>query len=185
MRVEFYFDFSCPFAHVAQAQIEELAARTGAELVWCPMLLGGVMRALGSDQVTAAESEAKKRHHVIDRLRWAELRGLPMAPVPHHPQKSVRALRAVLAVPEARRPGLIHALFDAYWARGERLEDTATIARALDLAGVTGAAAATALAANDDPAMKQELVRRTDEAIARGVFGAPTFLVTGPDGRER
>src|SRR5688572_11367220 len=156
MRIEIHFDFSCPFAHVAQAQIEEIAARTGAELSWRPMLLGGVMRALGSDKATAAESEAKKRHHVIDRLRWAELRGLPMAPAPHHPQKTVRALRTLLAVTEERRPALIHALFDAYWARGEVLEEPATIARALDLAGVTGDAAAAALAANDDPAIKEE-----------------------------
>ena len=60
MQIDFYFDFSCPFAYVASTAIEDLARRAGARLVWRPMLLGGLQRAIGAEAYLASESAAKK-----------------------------------------------------------------------------------------------------------------------------
>jgi 2-hydroxychromene-2-carboxylate isomerase len=177
MRLEYYFDFSCPFAYLGSLQVEEVARRTGAELIWRPILLGGVLRAVGSEKSLAEEPLAKRKNHLIDMRRWSEVRAVPLVMPPGHPQRTVRALRTLLAVDEPRWPAIIHDLYRAYWERGEPLEDTATLRRALAAADVTGEAAEQALAAAETQAGKDELRRRTDEAVARGVFGVPTLFV--------
>jgi 2-hydroxychromene-2-carboxylate isomerase len=185
MQLDFYFDFSCPFAYLASTRIEAIAARTGATLTWKPMLLGGVFRALAAPQSPAESmSPAKLRHNGLDMLRWAERLGVPLRVPAAHPMRTVKALRALLALPEPSWPAFAHAVYRAYWQRGQDVTARDTLAAALAEAGVTGAAAERALAADEDPAIKQELVRRTDEAIARGVFGAPTMFVgDGPDAK--
>ncbi|HKE18686.1 MAG TPA: 2-hydroxychromene-2-carboxylate isomerase [Kofleriaceae bacterium] len=182
MRLEYYFDFSCPFAYLGSIEVEAVARRTGAELVWRPMLLGGVLRAVGAEQTLAAEPAARRKDHLVDMRRWSEVRDLALVMPPGHPQRTVRALRTIVAVEERRWPAIIHDLYAAYWERGEPLEDTATLRRALNAAGVTASAAEQALAAADTQPCKDELRRRTDEAVARGVFGAPTLFVHGSNG---
>ena len=70
-RVELYYDFSCPYAYLANTQVEALCERTGAELVWRPMLLGGVFRAIGRADGPVL-SPAKARLNVLDMHRWAD-----------------------------------------------------------------------------------------------------------------
>ncbi|HTE55577.1 MAG TPA: 2-hydroxychromene-2-carboxylate isomerase [Kofleriaceae bacterium] len=184
MRLEYYFDFTCPFAYLGSFEVEELARRTGAELVWRPMLLGGVLRAVGAEHGLGNEPLAKRVDHLVDMRRWSEVRGLPLAMPPGHPQRSVRALRTLLAVDEARWPAMIHELYRSYWERGEQIGEPEALTRALGAAGLDGAEVERALAATDDAAIKDELRRRTDEAVARGVFGAPTLFVHTDDGAE-
>jgi 2-hydroxychromene-2-carboxylate isomerase len=176
MRIELYFDFSCPFAYLASTQIEALCARAGAELVWRPMLLGGVFNAVGHEPLLEM-SPAKARHHGLDMHRWAERSNVPLVMPAGHPMRTVRALRALLATPEPRWPAVIHGFYRAYWQRGEDITAVDTVAAVLAEAGLDQAAVARALAANDDPAIKDQLRRRTDEAVARGIFGVPTWFV--------
>lgn len=182
MRLEFWFDFSCPYAYLGSTQIESLAARAGAELYWRPMLLGGVFRAVEMAQFPASlMPPAKARHNGLDMMRWADWFDVPLVMPPGHPQRTVRALRGLLALPEERWPALIHELYQIYWVRGGDFTARDTLAAALAAVGVEGELAERALAANDDPEIKLELRRRTDEAIARGVFGAPTMFVGDGD----
>ena len=185
MNIDFYFDFSCPYAYLGSTQIEALAARTHAELRWQPMLLGGVFRALGSPQnMSAGMGAAKAAHNLADMARWADLFSVPLAMPRRHPMKTVRALRALLACEPPRWPALIHRFFSAYWVRGLDLESEPVVAQLLCEAGIEGEAAERALAANGDPAVKDELRARTDRAVTRGVFGAPSLFVTA-GGRRR
>jgi 2-hydroxychromene-2-carboxylate isomerase len=178
MRVELYFDFSCPFAYLASACIEALCARAGAELVWRPMLLGGVFRSSGhTDEPMRAMGPAKARHSQLDIHRWAESRGVPLTMPAGHPMRTVRALRALLALPEPRWPAVIHGLYHAYWQRGDDITSAEVVAAVLAEAGIDPADRERALAAHDDPTIKDALRRRTEEAAARGVFGAPTMFV--------
>jgi 2-hydroxychromene-2-carboxylate isomerase len=175
MRIEFFFDFACPFAYLASREIEGVAERTGAELVWRPILLGGVLRAIGSEELLAKQPAARNAYLLRDRTRCAEVRGAPLSPHAIHPQSTVRALRTVLAVEDGpKRVALVHELYRAYWERGQRLEEESVLRAALDACGID---TARPLAAGADPAVKQELRQRTDEAIARGVFGVPAAIV--------
>jgi 2-hydroxychromene-2-carboxylate isomerase len=176
-RVELFYDFSCPYAYLAHTQIEALCARASAELVWRPMLLGGVFQAVGSAQVPMTTmSPAKALHNALDMLRWADHFGVPLTMPPAHPNRTVLALRATLAA-EAEIPRASKALFRAYWERGLDVSQPAVVREALDQAGLDGAALLHRAA---DPPIKEALRARTAEAVARGVFGAPTFVVNAP-----
>ena len=78
MRLEYYFDFTCPFAYLGSIEVEHLARRTGAALCWRPMLLGGVLRSIGAEHGLASEPLAKRKDHLVDMRRWAEVRGMPL-----------------------------------------------------------------------------------------------------------
>jgi 2-hydroxychromene-2-carboxylate isomerase len=176
MRLEFWFDFSCPYAYLAATQVEALAARTGAELVPCPMLLGGVFRARETPQkLFATLGPAKARHNFADLLRWARTFDVPYAMPPGHPLRTVEALRCLLAAGQPFMP-LAHRFFRAYWVEGVDLATEAGLRKVLGEAGLDADAI---LAAARGEAIKAELFARTQEAIERGVFGAPAFFVDG------
>lgn len=172
--LEFHYDFSCPYAYLASTQVRALAARTGATLEYRPFLLGGVFRALGHGDMPLVEAAPFERLRMndLDMRRWAEHWGVPFVMPAGHPNRTVLALRATLAAPDL--PAATHALFAAYWERGEDVSVPEVVRAALVGAGLDGA---TLVAKADDPAVKDELRRRTDEAVRRGIFGAPTFFV--------
>lgn len=177
-RVDFFYDFSCPYAYLASTQIEALCARASAELGWRPMLLGGVFQALGVPQVpTEAMAPAKARLNDLDMRRWAAHFGVPLVMPPSHPNRTVLALRATIAAGEAEIPRASKALFRAYWAEGRDISKPEVVREALDQAGLDGASL---VAQAEEPSVKEALRARTDEAIAHGVFGAPSFVVTAP-----
>jgi 2-hydroxychromene-2-carboxylate isomerase len=182
MRLEFFFDFSCPFAYLAATQIESLSHRNRADLTWKPMLLGGVFRAVETPQnLAAALPPSKARRNGRDMFRWADHLGVELRMPAGHPMRTVRALRTLLALPDHHWPPLIHEIYRLYWREGRNIADPATIEAALDVLDLNDATRRRALGANDDPAIKDELRRRTDEAIERGVFGAPATFVSGGD----
>ena len=172
--LRFYFDFTCPFAYLASVQVEDLARRTGARLDPRPMLLGGVFRARAVPQrLSDTLSPPKARHNLADMQRMAAQVGVPLHMPAGHPLRSVLALRCVLAVGEPFMP-LAHAIYRAYWADGVDISDRDALAGVLTAAGHDATAV---LARAESPQVKQELRARTDEAIAAGVFGIPTFVV--------
>lgn len=179
-RVEFWFDFSCPYAYLASTRVEALAARAGAELDVRPMLLGGVFRARNVPQnLSSTLSPAKARHNLDDMRRAAQRAGVALKMPAGHPMRTVEALRCVLAADGPWPPWpLIHRIYRAYWVEGLEVSDRAVLARLLSEVGLDAAAV---LARADTQAIKDALRSRTDEAVARGVFGVPTFFVDGGD----
>jgi 2-hydroxychromene-2-carboxylate isomerase len=172
--IELWFDFSCPYAFLASRRARQL----GLEIDWRPMLLGGVFRGTGAgDGPMATLSPQKQAHNFHDMHRWADVFGEPFRMPAAHPIRTVQALRTLLALPQPWWPAAIEALFAAYWQRGDDISSPEIIARTLRAAGVAEAAVAAAAGRADDPAIKEDLRRRTDEAIALGIFGAPAWIV--------
>jgi 2-hydroxychromene-2-carboxylate isomerase len=179
--LELWFDFSCPYAYLASRRAKQLSVA----IDWRPMLLGGVFRGIGAgDGPMATISPQKQAHNYHDMHRWADLFGEPFRLPPAHPMRTVQALRTLLALPRTYWPVAIEAIFAAYWQRGDDVTRVEIIAHALRTAGVPDDAIAAAAARADDPAIKDELRQRTDEAIALGIFGAPAWIVRG-DGDPR
>lgn len=172
--LELWFDFSCPYAYLASRRAKKL----GVEIDWRPMLLGGVFRGIGAGEgPMATNSPQKHAHNYHDMHRWASLFDEPFRMPASHPMRTVQALRTLLALPPGWWPGAIEALFAAYWQRGEDMTDPAVITGALGAAGVPDDAIAAAAARADDPAIKDELRQRTEEAISLGIFGAPAWVM--------
>jgi 2-hydroxychromene-2-carboxylate isomerase len=142
------------------------------------MLLGGVFRGTGAgDGPMATLGPAKAAHNYRDMHRWAEIFGAPFQLPPAHPMRTVRALRTLLGLPHSRWPAAIEGIYAAYWQRSEDITQDAVIAGALRQAGVSDADISAAIAGADAPAIKDELRRRTDEAIELGIFGAPAWVI--------
>jgi 2-hydroxychromene-2-carboxylate isomerase len=174
--VDFYWDFSSPFAYLGSTQAEALAARTGATLVWRPMLLGAVFKAIGvADAPILTWSDARRNYTFKDLARWAEHWGVPFRFPSRFPMSTVKALRAWIALPEERRPAFLHATFRAYWGEDRDISDEAT------LRTLIGEGADDVLAKCVTKEIKDALFAGTQRAIDAGVFGAPTWIVDGED----
>ena len=173
--LQFWFDFSCPYAYLASTQVEALAQRGGVKLELRPMLLGGVFAARNVPQnLNQTLGEAKARHNAQDMMRYAARFGVPLNMPAGHPIRTVQALRALLVVGPS--PALVHALYKAYWVDGVDISTEAGLASVLTAQGHDAAAV---LHATKQQEIKDELRRRTDDAIELGIFGAPAFIVDG------
>jgi 2-hydroxychromene-2-carboxylate isomerase len=169
--LHFWFDYSCPYAYLASTQVAALARRTRAELVYEPMLLGGVFRNVGTSQRLFAElSPPKAKHNVLDMQRWAELFGVPLTMPSAHPMRTVEALRATLLADID--PRVVDGFYRAYWIEGRAPSEVGTMRDVLAAAGRD----ATAILRRLDE-KKEDLRARTERAIALGIFGAPAFMV--------
>lgn len=173
--VEFFFDFGSPTTYLAHTQLPRLARESGARLVYRPMLLGGVFKATGNASPVAVP--AKGRWMGQDIARWAARYGVPFAFNPHFPINTLTLMRGAVGL-QMRQPAdfepYVDAVFDAMWVHPRNLGDAAELAAVLRPLGLD-AEAFTALVG--DAQVKAALVATTEEAVARGVFGAPTCFV--------
>jgi len=173
--IEFFFDFGSPTSYLAWTQLPKIAAEAGARLVYRPMLLGGVFKATGN--ASPVTVPAKGRWMFDDITRWARRYGVPFAFNPAFPINTLALMRGAaglqLREPE-RLAAYIAAVFTALWVQKKNLGDTAVLAATLAEAGFDAEAFAALVA---DPEVKAALVSTTEEAVARGVFGAPTYFV--------
>jgi 2-hydroxychromene-2-carboxylate isomerase len=172
--IDFYWDLGSTNSYFALHLIKPVAAKHGATVVPHPFNLGHVFR--HHNYVLMDEPKAKIANRIIDLQRWAKRYGLPFRMPSKFPIKTSPALRGALA---ARRFGqewpYLEAVFAAYWE-----QDDASVA---ELEGLRPVAAALGidpdrfLALADGEDVRQELIAETDAGLARGVFGAPTFVV--------
>jgi len=174
-RLEYFFDFGSPTSYLAWTQLPGLVAETGAELVWRPMLLGGVFKATGN--ASPVSVPAKGRWMGADIARWARRYGVPFRFNPHFPINTLTLMRGAAGL-QLRAPEQFarycEVVSKALWEEARNLGDPAILAATLAAAGFD-VEAFTELVG--DPEVKARLVATTEEAVARGVFGAPTFFV--------
>ena len=175
--VDFFFDVGSPAAYLAWTQLPALAAATGATVVLKPMLLGGVFQATGN--ASPVTVPAKGRHVFTDFARCARRYGVPLPRNPPFPINTLVAMRAATGVQRAmpeRLDAYLRAVFEAIWVKGLNLNDPAVVAEVWAGAGFDPTAL---LALANDADTKAALRATTEEAVARGVFGAPTMFVGG------
>lgn len=180
-KLEFFFDLSSPWTYLAFANIDAVLARTGATIIYRPILVGGVFNAVNPAVYAARDSGNNPRFkHSWKVLKdWARLAGVTMHfPNQYHPAKSVNAMRMACALGEDQRAlkAFAKAAFEGFFGRGENLDDPDALENFANIAGLDGAAIRAASATD---AIKARLRANTDELIARGGFGSPTMFVDG------
>jgi 2-hydroxychromene-2-carboxylate isomerase len=176
-RVEFFFDYGSPYSYLADRLLPDLARRSGAELVHRPMLLGAVFQATGNRSPMQEPVEAKRRYGGTALARTARLLGIPLHPNPHFPINTLKLMRTAVAAQQQGVFGRLHpVLYPAFWIRGRNLGEDAEIAAAIEEAGLEPRPLLEAAAS---PEVKAALRANTEEAVARGAFGAPSFFLEG------
>lgn len=167
--IEFFYDIGSPYSYLASERIEALAERTGARVWWRPFLLKGVFREVGAD--LGVKLGPQQRYMVRDLGRWADKLGVPLKFPKEFPVDTTDAMRVLVLAPREERSGLSHLLFRALWGEGREVSDKEVLK---DLVGEER------FSWLDDGNAHVKLERATQEAIARGAFGSPSFFV----GRE-
>jgi 2-hydroxychromene-2-carboxylate isomerase len=172
--LEFFFDYSSPYSYLASTQVEDLVRRAGAELKWRPFLLGAVFKATGN--IAPAANMYKARYLIKDVLDWTRYYRLPDFKLPEgFPATSVKADRLGLVADErGRLASFTHALYRKVFAEGSDVSDAGVLSAALREVGLQPDEA---LARAEAQEIKDRLRKNTDEAVARGSFGAPTFFI--------
>ena len=173
--VEFFFDFGSPYTYLAYHQLPKIAARHGATVIWRPILLGGVFQATGNK--SPMEVPAKGRYSLIDLQRWAQHFGVPLQMNPHFPINTLPLMRGAVAMQlrsEVEFQRYVAVIFRAMFAHPRNLNQPEEVAAVLAENGMDPTAFVDLINA---PAAKEKLKENTAQAVARGVFGAPTFFV--------
>lgn len=171
--IEFYFDVGSPASYLAWTQLPSLAGRHNAEIVYKPMLLGGVFKATGNQSPAAIP--AKARYMLLDLQRAATRCGVAMNFNPYFPVNTLMLMRgAVGYIDTPKFHDYLGAIFTALWVNEKNMADPAVVSAVLSEAGFDPAEV---LALCDDDAVKERLKAITNEAISRHVFGAPTCFV--------
>lgn len=174
-QVEFFFDFGSPYTYLAYHQLPKIAKARNAEIAWKPVLLGAIFQATGN--ASPVSVPAKGKHLMVDLERWAKYFDVPFAWNPHFPINTLQLMRGAVGM-QMRSDTDFHryvaAMFSAMFEKPRDMNNLQEVAAVLQEAGF---APAEVMAMVQDDKVKQKLRSNTDEAIARGVFGAPAFFV--------
>jgi 2-hydroxychromene-2-carboxylate isomerase len=176
--IDFIFDFGSPNGYLSWKVLPGIAARTGATVNLIPCLLGGIFKATNNRSPVEAFGEVKGKlaYEGLETRRFVAKHGLSAYRAnPHFPVNTLMIMRGLIA---ARRAGVgdryLEVVLAAMWENGEKMDDPEVVARVLAAGGLDAKAL---LTATQDPEVKAELVDNTEAAVARGVFGIPTFFV--------
>jgi 2-hydroxychromene-2-carboxylate isomerase len=176
--IEFIFDFGSPNAYLAYHALPPILARTGVRLIINPCLLGGIFKATGNTAPAVAFGTVKGKldYEMLEIRRFVAKHRLDQFRLnPHFPVNTLMLMRGLIA---AREAGVEAAYLEiglkGLWEEGLKLDDREILAQRIDSAGLNSASL---LAAAQTDRVKLKLADNTAAAVARGVFGIPTFFV--------
>jgi 2-hydroxychromene-2-carboxylate isomerase len=174
--IDFWFEFASTYSYPAAMRLERLAVASGVTVRWRPFLLGPIFASQGWRDSPFNIYPTKGKYMWRDLERICAKEGLPLQLPPFRfPQNGLKAARIALAGDGAPwMPAFVRAVYTANFAQGADITDDALLATLLHQAGTDPDAA---IAAASTPENKERLKRQTEEAVALGVFGAPSFTV--------
>lgn len=171
--IEFWFDFGSGYAFFAQAQVSRIERETGCEVLWRPFMLGTAFKVTGAQGLS--RTPMKGDYARRDWQRLAALESTRFMPPPHHPVVALAASRIFYgldATDRAQAAAFARSAFRRYYCDGEDITTDAVLRACLTDAGAPHDALGLAV----DPRLKAVLKERSEEALAKGVFGSPFFL---------
>jgi 2-hydroxychromene-2-carboxylate isomerase len=173
--IEFWFEFASTYSYLSAMRIESVAEKAGVQVVWRPFLLGPIFGAQGWQTSPFNIYPDKGRHMWRDMERRTRALGLAFVRPDPFPQHSLMAARLTLAGLESGwGEAFAKGVYEVEFAHG------LSIAEERVLEGIlvkVGADPDTAFERAASPEIKTRLKTQTEEAIARHIFGAPTFMV--------
>lgn len=177
-----YFDCSSPWTYMGFENLRRLRAELGFDIEWKPILVGGIFNSINDSvyQFRSAPIPAKEAYIAKDMQDWARHGGFRINWRPSiFPINSARAMRGCIVADES---GLLEpyalAVFESYWSEDQDIRDPLVLAAICERAGLDSG---DHLARIEEPTVKQRLRDNTDELMARGGYGTPTFFVGDND----
>lgn len=173
--VEFYFDLGSPYSYLAYYRLLQMAERQEIQIVYKPILLGGVFKATGNR--SPIEIPVKGAYSILDMQRWAEYYQIPMQMNPHFPMNTLTLMRILTGVQLLhleKFEQVLKLLFDAMFGTPQNLNEPTVLAEVLKPSGFS---VEDIMSMVQSDVVKQKLITETEQAILRGIFGAPTFFV--------
>ena len=177
-RIEFHFDFGSPNAYLSHLVIPEIESRSGAQFIYVPVLLGGVFKLTNNVSPVIANQGIKNKadYQRLEMQRYMRAHAITAFKLnPYFPVNTLQIMRAaIVAEDEGYLKAYADAVFGHMWAEPKKMDDPEIIKTALDQSGFDGAHM---LARTQEPAVKAKLVQNTENSVARGAFGSPTFFI--------
>ena len=173
--VEFYFDLGSPYSYLAYYRLLQIAEQQEIQVVYKPILLGGVFKATGNR--SPIEVPVKGVYSILDMQRWAEYYQIQMQMNPHFPMNTLtlmRILTGVQLLSLEKFEQVLKLLFDAMFGTPQNLNEPTVLAEVLKPSGFS---VEDIMSMVQSEVVKQKLITETEQAIQRGIFGAPTFFV--------
>ncbi len=173
--VEFYFDLGSPYSYLAYYRLLQIAEQQEIQIVYKPILLGGVFKATGNR--SPIEIPVKGVYSILDMQRWAEYYQIPMQMNPHFPMNTLTLMRILTGVQLLhleKFEQVLKLLFDAMFGTPQNLNEPTVLAEVLKPSGFS---VEDIMSMVQSDGVKQKLITETEQAIQRGIFGAPTFFV--------
>lgn len=184
-QLDCFYSLSSPWAYLGGPQLQDIVRRHGVKLVLKPYDFQLVVPQTGGIPLKT-RPEPRKSYHALELQRWSEHLGMPLNLEPAHYPKGVAddvnwnktpgwmviaaQLQGLDAFP------LSHALLRALWAEERKTSDAAVRIAIANEAGYDGAALH---ALEQSPEVQTQYRANSEEAVAMGVFGAPTFILNG------
>ena len=173
--VEFYFDLGSPYSYLAYYRLLQIAEQQEIQIVYKPILLGGVFKATGNR--SPIEIPVKGVYSILDMQRWAEYYQIQMQMNPHFPMNTLTLMRILTGVQLLhleKFEQVLKLLFDAMFGTPQNLNELTVLAEVLKPSGFS---VEDIMSMVQSDVVKQKLITETEQAIQRGLFGAPTFFV--------
>ena len=177
-QVEFHFDFGSPNAYLSHLVIPAIEARTGVKFSYVPILLGGVFKATHnvSPAVSLKGIQNKPEYYTLETKRFLKKHAITAYKMnPHFPVNTLQLMRgAVFAQTQDYFTQYVEAVYQHMWAEPKKMDEADVISVALTASGLPAEAI---LAGMQQPEIKQQLIKNTEDSVTRGVFGSPSFFV--------
>lgn len=181
MSLEFFFDCSSPWTYLAFSRIERVCEAANAELLWRPILVGGVFNSVNQSvyQQRANPVPAKSSYYIKDLQDWAHYQQLIIGQPAVFPVNSVKAMRGVfVAMEQGCVSAYVEKTFRTYWSDLRDISDDRVLA---DIVQAVGLDQAEFFDKIGQQTYKDRLKANTVELIERGGFGSPTFFINETD----
>ena len=174
-KIDFYFDFGSPYSYLAHTQIKKFEKETGEKVNYMPVLVGGLHKLAG---ITApAFIPLKAKYLIKDCKIWADKYKVKYQFNRYFPIKTVNLMRsALVAEKDNFLRSFVDKAFNAVWVDSLNMNDDEVFLKFIKNQDLNSDLFSLKY---NDPVIKNELIKRTDDSFAKGIFGVPTFIVNG------
>jgi 2-hydroxychromene-2-carboxylate isomerase len=173
----FWFEFASTYSHIAAQRVEELAKERGVALAWRPFLLGPIFQAKGWTTSPFLIDPVKGAYMWRDMQRLSARMGLPLVKPPVFPARSMTAARMAIQIQDGpEMAAFVRAIYLAEYVEGLDIAETAVL---LGVAKAVGLDGEELMAGAAGDGVKAKLKAQNDEAVALGLFGAPSITTRG------